>query len=357
MATLSSSTLSLYCWTGQFETNRPTQAQYTITKSNPDSNNTVRFEISELVQDYIDVTFNNDYSSTVTTCWWYYVKTNQYSDLDTPTSTTDYGLATKGYTYFEDGYNSTLSSSKLMSNEYLYIPENIKYYIPIYIGPNGVTNVIYYTIDSAGAESEAGSQSFTPYSQVPTTENSSDYIKYVESAIQASKIEIISSNTSATGYSSVTSTAKETIYPTFVCNTKYSNYKVSFINKFGAVQDLYFNKKRTDGLNVKKDSFVTSTLKSTTTSASYNTYTPSNVVQDVLTTKTLTLNTGFLRDEYNETMRELFQSENIWIRDNNKTLPVMVKDSNFTYKTSLNDKLVNYTVQFEFAFDGINNIR
>jgi len=76
-----------------------------------------------------------------------------------------------------------------------------------------------------------------------------------------------------------------------------------------------------------------------------------------LTTKSLTLNTGFLRDEYNETMRQLFQSEDIWIRDENKTLPVVVKDSSFTYKTSLNDKLVNYTVQFEFAFDGINNIR
>lgn len=56
-------------------------------------------------------------------------------------------------------------------------------------------------------------------------------------------------------------------------------------------------------------------------------------------------------------MRQLFQSEDIWIRDENKTLPVVVKDSSFTYKTSLNDKLVNYTVQFEFAFDGINNIR
>ena len=37
--------------------------QYTITKSNPDSNNTVRFEISELIQDFINVTYNNDYNS------------------------------------------------------------------------------------------------------------------------------------------------------------------------------------------------------------------------------------------------------------------------------------------------------
>ena len=39
------------------------------------------------------------------------------------------------------------------------------------------------------------------------------------------------------------------------------------------------------------------------------------------------------------------------------TLPVSIKDSSFDYKTHLNDKLVNYTVQFEFAFDGINSVR
>ena len=156
MATLSSSTLNLYCWSGSFSS-QPTQPQYTITKSNPDSNNTVRFEISELIQDFINVTYNNDYNSISTTCWWYYVKTNTYSDLDTPSSTTSYGLATKGYTYFEDGLNSTLTTSKMFSNSYLYIPENIQYYIPIYKGPNGVTNVIFYTVDGSGVESVADS--------------------------------------------------------------------------------------------------------------------------------------------------------------------------------------------------------
>ena len=356
MATLSSSTLKLYCWTGSFSS-QPTTAQYTITKSNPDTNNTIRFEISELVQDYIDVTFDNDYNSISTTCWWYYTKTNQYSDLDTPTSTTSYGIATKGYTYFEDGMNSSLSTSKMISNSYLYIPENIQYYVPVYAGPNGVTNVIYYTKNSQGVESVADSETITPLTGVPISETSNQYIVYVASTVQASKIELVSTNTNVSSYSTETNSATETIFPTFTCSTRYQNYKVSFINKFGAIQDLYFNKKRTDALDVKKDNFITSTLRSTTSTATYDTYSPSNIVQDVLSTKTLTLSTGFLREEYNETIRELFQSENVWIRDNNKTLPVIVKDSSFTYKTSLNDKLVNYQVNFEFAFDGINNIR
>ena len=40
MAVLKSSTLTLYCWTGKWESEPSTQ-QYTIEKINPDSNNTI----------------------------------------------------------------------------------------------------------------------------------------------------------------------------------------------------------------------------------------------------------------------------------------------------------------------------
>ena len=140
--------------------------------------------------------------------------------------------------------------------------------------------------------------------------------------------------------------------------TKYGNGRlITFINKFGVIQDLWFNKKRTDDLSVKRDSYDTNIILSSTSAVNYNTYNPSSVVQDVTSKKSLTLNTGFLKEEYNEVIRELFQSEDVWIRENNKTLPVKIKDSDFTYKTHLNDKLVNYTIQFQYAFDSINAIR
>ena len=51
------------------------------------------------------------------------------------------------------------------------------------------------------------------------------------------------------------------------------------------------------------------------------------------------------------------QSENVWIVENGNSYPVSIKDSSFNYKTHLNDKLVNYTVQFEYAFNSINSVR
>jgi len=364
MAVLSSSTLELYCWVGKWE-DQPSSFQYTITKSSPDSNNTIRFEISELIQDYIEVLFNNDYTRTSegvsnikSTCWWRYDKINTYSDATPTTIDSAYGVATKGYGYFEDGINSNNVSSKLISNQYIYVPENNTIRVPVYIGPNGVRVVRFYSKDSQGNEFIADNKTYTRYSSAPQgPEDCNSFIRYASSTVNTSKIEIVSSNTSAPTYSTITGEAIETIYPIYTCEPKYINYKVSFINKFGAIQDLWFNKKRTDSLSVKRDSFDTSTIFSTTTDVSFNTYNPTTIVQDVTSKKSITLNTGFLKEEYNETIRQLMQSEDVWIRDGNYTLPVTIKDTDFTYKTHLNDKLVNYIVQFEYAFDGINTVR
>jgi hypothetical protein len=362
MAVLTSSTLDLYCWSGKWSS-VPSQPQYVIRKTNPDTNNLIRFELSELIQDYIDVVFNDDYtigtggvSNIKSSCWFYFIKRNTYSDRDAQ-EFYGYGIGTKGYTYFEDGLNSTLSTSKLFSNTHIYLPENANIKIPVYIGPGGVKSVRFFTKDSSGVESIADTESFDLLLDAPTSEDSNTYIRYASSNVQASKIEIESVNTLSTSYSTATGTAVETVYPIYTCEPKYTNYKISFINKFGAIQDFYFNKKRTDDLQVKRDDYSTSTISSSSSGVVYNTYDATKVVQDVATTKSLTLNTGFLKEEYNEIVRQLFQSENVWIRENNKTLPVKIKDSNFSYKTQLNDKLVNYTVQFEYAFDGINNIR
>ena len=40
-----------------------------------------------------------------------------------------------------------------------------------------------------------------------------------------------------------------------------------------------------------------------------------------------------------------------------KTLPVIVKSKSFVQKTTLNDRLINYTIDIEFAFNKINNVR
>ena len=74
------------------------------------------------------------------------------------------------------------------------------------------------------------------------------------------------------------------------------------------------------------------------------------------------MSSGFLSEEYNEVFKQMMLSEKVWVtnitdRWRTSVLPINVKTSDITYKTSLNDKLVEYTIEFDKSFDTINNIR
>ena len=71
----------------------------------------------------------------------------------------------------------------------------------------------------------------------------------------------------------------------------------------------------------------------------------------------MTLSSGFLSESYNEVFRQMSLSDKIWIEYNEKTLPVRLTSSSLAFKTRLDDKLINYTIELEFAFDKINNVR
>ena len=78
----------------------------------------------------------------------------------------------------------------------------------------------------------------------------------------------------------------------------------------------------------------------------------------LMLTESISLNTGFVPESMNPYYEELMVSEYVWLVDSsNVVYPVNLKDSSFTYKTGLNDKLINYTMNFEKSFNLVNNIR
>jgi len=139
---------------------------------------------------------------------------------------------------------------------------------------------------------------------------------------------------------------------------KYEPKKVTFVNKYGALQDMYFFKKSVKKMNIKKESYKSNILNSS------NSYSRSNHVYrdfNVVGKESVTLSSGFLSEEYNEVFKQMMLSEKVWVTnindDGEQVLPINVKTSNITYKTSLNDKLVQYTFDFDKSYDTINNIR
>ena len=144
--------------------------------------------------------------------------------------------------------------------------------------------------------------------------------------------------------------------------SKFTPFRVIFYNRFGALQDIIFSKKSIKQLQTKFDKFKRSTINFNQSTFSYDRYKAQKQRIDIQGEESITLNTDFLDEDISNPMQELLMSQQIWIDENianNQTSvnPVLIKTSDVEFKTSVNNKVVNYTIEFEFANDKIQDIR
>jgi hypothetical protein len=329
MPTLDRAVLSLYIYDGTSGSQSSSNLRYTLAKQRIAGQSNILFEISDLVRDYIDHDFNNDYTSSAK---WVTASTQLFdpdgNEFASGSPVVNHYVALDGYGYFEEGINPQGSDNALISVDRIYLPENTTGKFPILA--SGVGKV---TIDSTDT-------------QITDNGNSNQKIQYLTIPSTATSIKV---------YDTDDTTLLKTVTIDRICEPKYTSYKVTFVNKHGAYEDIYFFKKSVESMNVSDEKYKVNTID--TANVTYATYKGQENRYNVDARKSVSLNTGFVDEGFNEAIEELLLSENVWIRWENKTLPVIPKTKSMTYKTGLNDKIINYTVDFEFAFSKINNIR
>ena len=330
MASLKTVDLKIYVYSGTSGGYSDSDLVYELQKEIITGQAKVLFEIAELVRDYIDITFNNDYISRtiwVTTVATLSDDTDQVFTYGSPL--TDTYLAFDGYGYFQEEINPQLTDAfDLITNTNIYLPESTAGKLPLYAATVG--KVI---IDSTTT-------------QITDSGNSSQKIQYVTIPANTSQIKV---------YATDDTTLKKTITVNNVCEPKFTPYKVTFVNRYGAYQDFYFFKKTVETFNVTDEKYKSNTIQNS--SVTYNTYSGQQTRYNINAVSSLKLNTGFVVEDMVEVIEELFLAENVWIRYENKTLPIIPTSKDFTVKSSLNDKLINYTIDFDFAFNKMNNVR
>jgi hypothetical protein len=144
-----------------------------------------------------------------------------------------------------------------------------------------------------------------------------------------------------------------------ICELKYVPYRVVFYNKYGALQDLWFNKKSVETINVTSSNYKRNIIEfaSTLPTSDYNIYKHANRRFDVVANETIQLSTGYVVEALNEPVKQLLMSESVWIDDGTNVYPVNVDTNSLQMKKSVNEKLIAYTLDFSFAFDKIQNVR
>lgn len=257
--------LQVYVYEGTSGSYTSSDLKYTLQNSLIGEDTNVVFEIAELVRDYLYLTFNDDYLSKtiwVTTIATLLDENNNVFTYGSPITNTY--LATDGYGYFEDGASPELSRNALMTANSIYLPENTAGKLPIYA--EGVGKVTIDNVDT----------------QITDNDNSNQKIQYITIPANSSSIKV---------YDTDDTTLLKTITVNNICEPKYTPYKVTFTNKYGAFQDLYFFKKTTESFNVTDETFKRNTIDNST--ATYNKYAGQQERYNSNATKTISLNTGF----------------------------------------------------------------
>lgn len=361
MANLASATLRLWIYTGQYGTNEPANPTYTLYKEKAASQDIIVFEIADLVNDYIDIIYTGNYYNIQQTAWtrWEVVRT--YDDTTTDTDLVGEGIAFKGYGYFQDAINPELSKDLLQSNLTIYHNCSEQLYIPILTGENGVFKVDYYNGATLISSNNFGNSitqitaDITSYS-ADTTILTSD----MEYLLNTSSNPVTTPTSPSAAFNKViitTATGGSIVLDVIcVCEPKQTPYKVAFVNKFGVIQDLWFFKRRDNTINISKEEYKENTLEVNSV-VNYSLNQATKIPYNFKAQKSIRLNTGFVVEEFNEVIQQLLLTENAWIHENGVVTPVIPKTSSLEYKTSLNDKVINFTVDFDYAFNEVNTIR
>ena len=350
---LASVILNLYIWDG--DSSDVTDIKYTFDKDAIGTNDYVIFEIADYVRDYIETEYNSYSTNAVWVKWTYQIYDSAGDEVgDLETSALHLGM--DGYGYFEDGSNPQLSRDLLQSNRDVYYLDGRDIVVPVFaedvdsvaLSGTGVSNVYWEQIDSFWEEYEVTWDAGSTGQDVVDSTDSHFKVVYVK----ITDTENLANTTSLIITKNDESTITVTLHK--ICELKYTPLNVIFYNKFGAMQNLWFFKKSTSSINVTGEKFKRNIIDS---DGEYNVAKHQMKSFNVNATENLTLNTGFLPEDFNDVIRQLMLSEEVWLDNGTEVLPIMPVTNSLTYKTNVNDKLINYTMEFQYAFDKVNNIR
>ena len=326
-----SASIDIYIYSGVKTTDRPASPTYTLSSNAVSAR--VDFEIADLVKDYIEMTLSYVNSPSILNNVWvdyivtrYFVNTTSVQPLVNLT-------AFYGYGYITDGVNPQLGGqAALLSNNYIVKNADDKLYFPVDNSFGGTT--VEFKKDGSLVNTVT----------ISSTNNSYDQVEYFSNTGATDNVDqvIVSSGIKSQEY---------TVENIEECLD--TPYRLTFVNKYGALQSLTMFKKSVRNMNTN----VTYYKRNIIENANYNLGEAQKAIVLKNANESLTLNSGFYPENNNDVFKELLLSEYVWIKYGASEIPCNIASSSISYKTSRNDKLINYTLEIEFANDVVQNIR
>lgn len=141
-----------------------------------------------------------------------------------------------------------------------------------------------------------------------------------------------------------------------ICEPKYNVVDCLFINKFGFWDSFSFIKKSMTQMSTTESKFKRNIGEVVNSAYTYNTNSAQHKRYNVNGSKSIIVNTGFVDESFSLLLEEIMLSENIVLIIDDVYTPVTIQTNQVEFKKSVNDKLINYTLTFDFAYNELNDV-
>ena len=380
-------TLTLRIFAGS-SASSPT-ADYTLFKTSID-NEPIVFEISDLIREKITTILKNGSISdfelaTTEVVWCKFTLSSNYVNAGTPASgliqSNQSFLCSDGWLPFTTQSGGIVAGAGLITNRTIQVYSGYEQSLPALYDTNTDLNGVLYNVNGtdyfyvlsdelgfANTSTEstqkviyipAGPASIDSFlGVVPTEDYTISLIS--DSAAVNYKARVEADGGTCEGFACLRAALAELGYEEnatdynyeLVCEPKYTPVRVTFINQYGVSDYLTCFKVSTRSGGFTRESYMPQlpTSYDVTQQLQYRNF-------DVNSRETITVNTGWVDENYDDVIRELLMSEKVSLLYDGQEFTANPTDGGVEYLKEVNAKMINYTLTFEIAWNIRNNIR
>lgn len=316
----------LYIWNSPASI--PATPTLTLSKPIPSTlATTVYFNVSPYVRNYIEHTSFTEITSQAVVPVANYCYCTAKTYLNGTLQATSEFICFDGYGYFEEGSNP-IYNNVFMSTGDFYVKENDN---------GGSVSVFVNSLTTLEAR----------YTQLGTGATTNVALSGIIKQVPMVHTSYIATGNTLSIFNTSGSVTLATFTFTAQCEPRYTPIECDFVNKFGVWQRLIFFKAKRDNIEVSGSDW-----KLMPDSPIYNTSVGYNKFMNINGNASVKINTGWVEENNSEAIQQLMLSEVILL--DNK--PVKIKTKSIEKVKKINDKVINYSMEFDYANDIINNV-
>jgi len=133
--------------------------------------------------------------------------------------------------------------------------------------------------------------------------------------------------------------------------TKYTTYRIWFLNKLGGYDVFTFYKQNTFNSEIKRETYKANLGTQTATTQSYTAQQRAITQYNTKIKDTVSCNSDWITEAQSLWLEELVTSPDVYVEKNGVLVSINIQNSNYERKYQVNKHLFNLKIDFQYSYE------